>query len=80
MTNTTGTATNQGRPFSIVGAVLAVIALFILPIIFGPAGIIFGGVGYARGDRPFGMYVIIGALVAMVLGFVLGAMVFNANH
>ena len=80
MTNTAGTTTNQGRVFSIIGAVLGVIAIFILPPLFGIAGAILGGVGYSKGDRPLGMYVAIGALVAMVVGFVLGAVVWNATR
>ena len=80
MTNTTSTTTNQGRVFSIIGAVLGVIAIIFLPPFFGIAGAILGGVGYAKGDKPLGLYVAIGALVAMVVGIVLGVLVFNATR
>ena len=83
-TNTPGPTTqpaastrNRGRVFSIIGAVCGVVALLLLPIIFGPAGIILGFVGHAKGDRPLGLIVGIGSIVTTIIGLVLGALVMS---
>ena len=73
-TQPTGSTTkNPGRVFTIIGAVCGVIAIVIIPILFGPAGIILGFVGYAKGDKPLGLYVGIGSVITMIAGFVLSA-------
>jgi hypothetical protein len=69
---------NQGRPFTITGFVLAAVAVFIVPIILGPLGAIFGGIGYARGDRRLGLWAVVAGIVATILGLVLAAAVFKA--
>lgn len=66
-------AKNNGRTFSIIGAVLAVLAIVVLPIILGPIGAVLGFVGYSKGDKPFGLYVGIGAIVTTIVGMALGA-------
>lgn len=68
------------RILSIVGGVLGAIALVFFPIIFGPAGAVLGFIGYAKGDKPLGLIVGIGSLVAMVIGMILGAAVWNAQN
>ncbi len=79
MTNPQPTgASSNARVFSIVGAVLAVLALIVLPIVLGPIGAILGFVGYSKGDEPFGLYVGIGAIVATIIGMVLGAVVLSS--
>lgn len=79
MTNPQPTgASSNARVFSIVGAVLAVLALIVLPIVLGPIGAILGFVGYSKGDKPFGLYVGIGAIVATIIGMVLGAVVLSS--
>ena len=66
--------TNRGRPMTIVGFVLAAIAVFFLPIILGPAAAIFGGVGYGKGDR-LGMWAIVAGVAATIVGMLLGVLV-----
>lgn len=79
MTNPQPTgASSNARVFSIVGAVLAVLALIVLPIVLGPIGAILGFVGYSKGDKPFGLYVGIGAIVVTIIGMVLGAVVLSS--
>ncbi|MGI9018273.1 MAG: hypothetical protein ACR2HR_14420 [Euzebya sp.] len=72
--NTTVTAKNEGRVFSIIGIVLAFLALAFVPIIIGPIGAVLGYVGHRKGD-PWGMKVMIGAIVATVVGMIIGAIV-----
>lgn len=67
-----------GRILSIVGIVLAVLAVFVLPIVLGPVAAILGFVAQSKGDKPLGMYVGIVGIVATVIGMVLGALVFSS--
>ncbi len=60
-----------GRPWTIAGLVCGLLALLLVPIIFGPLGIIFGFVGKSKGD-PMGQWVGIGSIVTTVLGILLG--------
>ena len=71
---------SSARVLSIIGAVFGVVALVLVPIVFGPIGAVLGFVGYAKGDKPFGLWVGIGAIVATIIGMVLGAIVWNASN
>lgn len=73
-------STSTARVLSIVGAVLGALALVIFPIILGPIGAVLGFVGYSKGDKPLGLYVGIGAIVATIVGMILGAVVWNATQ
>jgi hypothetical protein len=70
------TGTGAGRGFSIAGIVMGVIAVFIIPILFGPLGILFGFLGHRKGD-PLGKTAMIVAAIGMVVGFVIGALLFT---
>lgn len=70
MSGTSATAT-EGRVFTILGFVFAGLAVVILPILFGPAGIVMGIVGHSKGD-PRGKLAAILAGVGMILGFIVG--------
>jgi hypothetical protein len=69
---------NSARVMSIIGIVLAVIAVFLFPIVFGPIAAILGFVAHAKGDKPLGLIVGIAAIVATVVGMLLGAAVMNS--
>jgi hypothetical protein len=71
---------NPGRVFTIVGLVFGLLAIVFIPILFGPAGIVLGFVGYSKGDRPFGLIVGIGSIITMIGGLILGAVVWNSMH
>ncbi|MEO9322744.1 hypothetical protein ABFT23_04585 [Nocardioides sp. C4-1] len=71
---------SAARTMSIIGIVLGVLAVFVLPIILGPIGAVLGFVANSKGDRPLGMYVGIGCIVATVLGMVLGAVVYSSMN
>ena len=45
------TASQSGRIFTIVGFVLAGLALLFVPIVLGPIGAVMGFIGYKKGDR-----------------------------
>jgi hypothetical protein len=74
------TTSNPGRVFTIIGLVFGLLAILFLPILFGPAGIVLGFVGYAKGDRPFGLIVGIGSIITMIGGMVLAAVAWNSMH
>ncbi len=73
-------ATNAGRTFTIIGAVLGALAILILPIILGPAGAILGFVGYSKGDKPLGLYVGIGSIITTIVGIALGAAIMSGMN
>jgi hypothetical protein len=75
----TGTS-GSARTMSIIGIVLGVIAIFILPIILGPIGAVLGFVANSKGDKPLGLWVGIGCIVATVIGMVLGAAVYTSSN
>jgi hypothetical protein len=62
----------SGRAYTVAAAICAVVAVFFLPIVFGPIGAVLGFVGNAKGDRA-GMWVAIAAIVATFAGMALAA-------
>lgn len=68
----------SARTMSIIGIVMAVLALVLFPIVFGPIGAVLGFVAYSKGDRPLGLYVGIGSIVATVVGMIIGAVVLSS--
>jgi hypothetical protein len=73
------TSSGTGRTLSIVGFVCAALSLLFLPIVFGPAAIVLGIVGYRKGDR-LGMWAAIAGLVCMIAGMALGVAVLHARN
>ena len=65
---------SAGRGFTIGAFICAGIALFILPPIFGIAGIVLGSVGNSKGD-PLGKTAMIVSGVCLLLGMVVGVIV-----
>lgn len=66
-----------GNGLSIAGIVCGVIALLILPIVFGPVGLILGGIAKSKRE-PRANIALIVAAVGMVGGFIIGA-IFTAS-
>jgi hypothetical protein len=71
---------STARVFSIVGLILALVALLFLPIICGPVGAALGFIGMARGDRRFGRVVGILGIITTIVGMTLGYLVFKNMH
>ena len=63
--------------FSILAIVCGVLAILILPIVFGPIGIILAVVANRRGE-PLWKIALGVAIGGMILGFILGAIVLNS--
>ena len=68
-----------GNTLSIIGIVCGVLAVLILPIVFGPAGLVLGFIGRSKGERLSTIAIIVAA-VGMVLGLVLGYLILNSNN
>jgi hypothetical protein len=64
--------------FSIIAIVCGVLAILLVPIVFGPIGIILAIVGNRRGERLWKVALGV-AIGGMVLGFILGAIVLSNN-
>lgn len=62
-----------GQLAAILGVFSAAFAIWIIPLVLGPLGIIFGGVAMYRGERR-GLWVIGGAAVCIVLGLIVHAL------
>ena len=72
-------ARSEGRTLTIVGFVLAGIAVFFFPIIFGPAGAICGGIAMSKGD-PLGKWALIAGIAGMVLGMIIGVALISSMN
>jgi hypothetical protein len=66
----------DSRLLSIIGFVCAAVALVLIPILFGLAGIVLGIVGHTRGE-PLGKWAAFASLGGMVVGTFLSAL---ASH
>jgi hypothetical protein len=68
----------SARICTILGFVLAVVAILFLPPVFGLGGLFLGLVGGALGDRPMGWYAagaaVIGAVIGMVLAYAVASL------
>jgi hypothetical protein len=79
-TNPVRTGAGRGaRICTIVAFAFAVIALFLLPIVFGLIAIILGVVAATQGDKPLGWYAAGAGAAGAIIGMILGAIVYNAT-
>jgi hypothetical protein len=69
----------QSNAFSIAAIVCGVISVLILPIVFGPIAIILGAIAKSR-NEPRANTALIVAVVGMLVGFLLGYIVFEASN
>ena len=66
----------SGRRFAVASLVLALVALAVAPVVFGPLGILMGMVAVSEGDRYLGMLGLTASAVLAVTGYyVAGAMI-----
>lgn len=60
------------------GAILGALALLFAPIFLGPAGVICGAIAWGQGDEKGGPWAIAISLTGLVLGWIIGAVVWGA--
>ncbi|QXC62223.1 hypothetical protein KSP35_05280 [Aquihabitans sp. G128] len=70
---------STARVCTILAFVFGAISILFFPILFGPVAIVLAAVGWRKGD-PLARYALPFAVVAMIIGFVLGAIVFSAAN
>ena len=68
---------STGRGFAVAGLVCGIISLFVLPVVLGPLGVIFGSVAWSKGSK-FGVAATIVSIPCMVFGMFFGMMVWSA--
>ncbi|WP_433348336.1 hypothetical protein [Micromonospora sp. CA-111912] len=78
MHSTARPRSNAARICTILGFVFAVVAVFLMPPIFGLVGVVLGIVGAVQGDKPLGWYAAAASVAGAVLGMVLAAVILNA--
>jgi hypothetical protein len=61
----------QGQYWAVAGLIAAAGAIWVLPLLLGPAGMICGGLAVARGERR-GRWVVLLAALGLVLGLLVG--------
>lgn len=76
----TGSApSSTARTLTVIAFVLAAIAVFFLPPLFGIAGIVCASIAMVKGDA-LGKWALAASIVGLVLGMILGYVVLQANH
>lgn len=70
-------APGTGNLYSNIGIICGIVAFLIVPIVFGPAGLILGAVGKSKGESRAVIAMVIGG-VGMVVGMILGAMMWSS--
>ena len=75
----TTSASSGARVLSILAMVFGGLSVLFLPILLGPAGIVCGAVAMSKGDR-LGKVGLVVAIVGMLAGFVLGAVVYSSTN
>jgi len=66
----------SGRRFAAASMVLALVALAVAPVVFGPLGILMGMVAVSKGERYLGMLGLTASTVLAVTGYyIAGALI-----
>ena len=74
-----GSTHQEGRTVSIVGIVLGALALLILPLPLGIAGLVCGIVGVTKGNR-LGYWAIGVSIVCAAAGMAIGFAILSGHH
>lgn len=65
----------RGRNLAIAGIVSGAVSFLVIPILFGPLGVLLGILGLARGERRLGKIAIVVSVLGLVVGFILSFLV-----
>ena len=71
-------ARTSARICTILAFAFAVIALFLVPLLFGLIAIVLGVVAATQGDKPLGWYAAGAGAAGAIIGMILGAIVYSA--
>ncbi len=64
-----------GRNLAIAGIVSGAVSFLVIPILFGPLGVLLGILGLARGERRLGTVAVVVSVLGLVVGFILSFLV-----
>ncbi|MGH3444969.1 MAG: DUF2510 domain-containing protein [Nocardioidaceae bacterium] len=67
-------AQSTSNTLSIIGIVCGAVAFLFCPILFGPAGLVLGGIGKSKGERLSTVALVVSGL-GLVVGIILGVLV-----
>lgn len=68
------------RICTIVAFAFAVIALFLIPVLFGLIAVVLGVIAATQGDKPLGWYAAGAGAAGAIIGMILGAIVYSAAN
>jgi hypothetical protein len=68
-------AQGRGRKLAIAGIVSGAVSFLVIPILFGPLGVLLGILGLVRGERRLGTVAIVVSVLGLVVGFILSFLV-----
>jgi hypothetical protein len=68
---------STGNPFSTAGIICGVIAFLVVPILFGPIGLILGAIAHSKGEEKAVVALVVSG-IGLVAGMIIGALVFGA--
>jgi len=71
-------AGNAARICTILAFAFAVIAIFLVPLLFGLIAIVLGVIAATQGDKPLGWYAAGAGAAGAIIGMILGAIVYSA--
>ncbi|HET7385860.1 MAG TPA: DUF2510 domain-containing protein [Nocardioidaceae bacterium] len=72
-----GYAQSPSNTLSIIGIVCGAVAFVFCPILFGPAGLVLGGIGRSKGERLATVALVVSGL-GLVVGIILGVVVYQS--
>ena len=65
----------RGRKLAVTGIVFGAVSFLVIPILFGPLGVLLGILRLARGERRLGTVAIVVSALGLVVGFILSFLV-----
>ena len=68
-------ARGRGRNLAIAGIISGAVSFLVIPILFGPLGVLLGILGLARAERRLGTIAIVVSVLGLVVGFILSFLV-----
>ena len=66
--------TPEGRIYSILGIVSAVLSLITLPILFGPVAVILGIIAINKNDKTLGITAIVLGIVLAIISWIIAVL------
>ena len=67
--------TPEGRIYSILGIVSAVLSLIIVPVLFGPIAVVLGIIAINKKDKTLGITAIVLGIVLAIISWVIATLI-----